>query len=131
MFIDGPKDGCFERAFTGPLLDEFSGTGKLLVFDDIRLMTMVGFWRWLPLPKLDLSLHEQKKLYSLSLLYLARQESCGLFYLVLIRPAPYGQAQRAQCAGAFETHGGEHGRGFGAALMTRRARRSGQAGDMR
>jgi predicted O-methyltransferase YrrM len=54
MFIDGPKDGRFERQFLN-LLTEAGKPGALLVFDDIRLMNMVGFWRDLPLPKLDVT----------------------------------------------------------------------------
>lgn len=53
IFMDGPKDGTFEFRLTELLLKHLSGSGALLVFDDIKLPNMVGFWRSLPLPKLD------------------------------------------------------------------------------
>lgn len=52
MFIDGPKNGRFEHEFFR-LLAEVGKRGALLVLDDIRLMNMVGFWRELPLSKVD------------------------------------------------------------------------------
>ena len=55
IFIDGPKDGVFEDAFTRLLLPVVHDSGALLVFDDIRVMPMIRFWRELPLPKLDLT----------------------------------------------------------------------------
>jgi hypothetical protein len=55
IFVDGPKDGRFESAFSGLLREAFEGSGKLLVYDDIRVMTMIQFWRDLPLPKLDVT----------------------------------------------------------------------------
>jgi predicted O-methyltransferase YrrM len=55
IFIDGPKDGRFERAFVEMLIPALSGTGAIIVFDDIRLMNMIRFWRELPLPKLDVT----------------------------------------------------------------------------
>lgn len=55
VFVDGPKDGEFEIAFTSLLLQHFKGSDKLLVFDDIRLMPMVQFWRDLDCPKQDLT----------------------------------------------------------------------------
>ena len=54
IFIDGPKDGRFERTFS-ELLISAGKPGAVLVFDDIRLMNMVKFWRELPLPKLDVT----------------------------------------------------------------------------
>jgi len=53
IFIDGPKDGVFEKAFAELLYPAIRGSGALVVWDDIRLMSMVDFWRWLPAPKLD------------------------------------------------------------------------------
>lgn len=53
IFIDGPKDGIFERRFAEILLDHFRNRIPLLVFDDTRVMNMVEFWRWLPIPKFD------------------------------------------------------------------------------
>jgi len=55
VFIDGPKDGTFEPAFLELLLPVARESGALLVFDDIRVMPMVRFWRELALPKLDLT----------------------------------------------------------------------------
>lgn len=55
IFIDGPKDGVFEDAFMRLLLPVVRRSGALLVFDDIRVMPMIRFWRELPLPKLDLT----------------------------------------------------------------------------
>jgi predicted O-methyltransferase YrrM len=54
IFIDGPKDGQFEESFLR-LLRTLPDKNQLLVFDDIRLMKMAGFWRRLPLPKLDVT----------------------------------------------------------------------------
>lgn len=53
IFVDGPKDGVFERRFLNLLLRHLPGSGALLVLDDIKLPRMTGVWRWLPLPKLD------------------------------------------------------------------------------
>ena len=55
IFIDGPKDGSFEFRFIELLLQHLSGSGTLLVLDDIKLPRMVAFWRWLPLAKCDVS----------------------------------------------------------------------------
>ena len=55
IFIDGPKDGVFERR----LLSNFEslGVGKntLLVLDDIRLWNMLQIWREIRRPKIDLT----------------------------------------------------------------------------
>ena len=55
IFIDGPKDGVFERR----LLSTFESVGvrgnTLLVFDDIRLWNMLGIWREIRHPKIDLT----------------------------------------------------------------------------
>jgi predicted O-methyltransferase YrrM len=55
IFVDGPKDGVFERR----LLDNFRviglHAGTLLMFDDIRLLNMVEIWDEIDLPKLDLT----------------------------------------------------------------------------
>jgi predicted O-methyltransferase YrrM len=53
MFIDGPKDGLFEPRFTDLLVSELRGRSTILVYDDIRLVNMLQFWRELPLAKLD------------------------------------------------------------------------------
>jgi hypothetical protein len=55
IFLDAPKDGAFEPRFTRMLLPLLLGTNKVLVFDDIRLMPMLQFWRDLPAPKLDIT----------------------------------------------------------------------------
>ena len=52
LFLDGPKDGRFEpalhRLLTGTLKRE-----ALVVYDDIRLLTMVELWRSIATPKYD------------------------------------------------------------------------------
>jgi predicted O-methyltransferase YrrM len=53
IFVDGPKDGHFEKAFSELLYPALVGTGKLVVWDDIRLMSMVSVWRGFPVAKLD------------------------------------------------------------------------------
>ena len=53
LFIDGPKDGIFEPKLAEYLVSEFAGTGKFVVWDDIRVMTMVDAWRRIPVAKLD------------------------------------------------------------------------------
>lgn len=55
IFVDGPKDGRFEPAFLQLLLPVVRETGAFLVFDDIRVVPMVRFWRELDMPKLDLT----------------------------------------------------------------------------
>jgi predicted O-methyltransferase YrrM len=53
IFVDGPKDGIFERKF----LDNCAGMplrpGTILVFDDIRLLNMIDIWSGITHPKLD------------------------------------------------------------------------------
>jgi len=55
IYIDAEKDGVLERK----ILDNFHSiglkTGTLLVFDDIRLWNMLGIWREIKFPKLDLT----------------------------------------------------------------------------
>jgi predicted O-methyltransferase YrrM len=53
IFVDGPKDRSFEPTFTGLLREAFNGSGKLVVFDDIRVANMVKFWGTLQANKLD------------------------------------------------------------------------------
>jgi predicted O-methyltransferase YrrM len=55
LFIDGPKDGNFEYTMLSQLRACGLKEGTLLIFDDIRLWNMLGFWRELELPKLDLT----------------------------------------------------------------------------
>jgi predicted O-methyltransferase YrrM len=55
MFVDGPKDGRFEPAFWA-LLSRLPRTRPCLVmFDDVRVWSMLGFWRGLAVPKLDVT----------------------------------------------------------------------------
>ena len=55
IFVDGPKDGFFEKS----LLQNFERFGLkrscLVIFDDIRYWTMLKFWREIERPKLDLT----------------------------------------------------------------------------
>jgi hypothetical protein len=53
LFVDGPKDGRWERAFCSSVLPLLDDRPRLAVFDDIRLLEMVQLWRDLPYPKLD------------------------------------------------------------------------------
>lgn len=53
IFVDGPKDGHFEKTFSELLYPALAGTGKVVVWDDIRLMAMVSVWRGFPVAKLD------------------------------------------------------------------------------
>jgi predicted O-methyltransferase YrrM len=55
MFIDGPKDGIFERKLLRQLeIVEFRKP-LLLVFDDIRFWNMLAIWQEIARPKLDLT----------------------------------------------------------------------------
>lgn len=55
IFADGPKDGKFEPRFLS-LLDSISfEKAPVVLFDDIRDMHMLGLWREITKPKLDLS----------------------------------------------------------------------------
>ena len=53
IFVDGPKDGVFEQAFSELLYSAISGSGKVVIWDDIRLMSMVAVWRNFPVFTLD------------------------------------------------------------------------------
>lgn len=55
IFMDGPKDGVFEPSFLQLLSKNRPPGGSLLVLDDIRIWNMLGVWRKLPFPKLDLT----------------------------------------------------------------------------
>jgi predicted O-methyltransferase YrrM len=55
VFMDAPKDGIFEPAFLELAVPLWSGSQRLLVLDDIRLMPMVQLWRDVPFPKLDVT----------------------------------------------------------------------------
>ncbi len=56
LFLDGPKDGSMERRLLQHLdgLD-FESRHVLLLLDDIRLWNMIGIWRAIGRPKLDLT----------------------------------------------------------------------------
>ena len=54
IFIDGPKDGRFEPAFIEMLLPALKESA-VIVLDDIKFAAMLGTWRKLPLPKLDVT----------------------------------------------------------------------------
>jgi len=54
LFVDGPKDGVFEKR----LLENFTSClkpGALLVFDDIRVWNMLTIWHAIAQPKLDIT----------------------------------------------------------------------------
>lgn len=55
IFVDAPKDGVFEPKLVA-LLDTLIPTGRpIVVFDDVRMWTMLALWRQLRWPKLDLT----------------------------------------------------------------------------
>jgi predicted O-methyltransferase YrrM len=55
IFVDGPKDGIFEKKFLD-LLETLELTKQpLLIFDDIRVWNMLAIWRQIQKPKLDLT----------------------------------------------------------------------------
>jgi predicted O-methyltransferase YrrM len=53
IFIDGPHDGETEAAMVANLRTIRFDAPPILVLDDVRLWTMLKFWRELALPKLD------------------------------------------------------------------------------
>lgn len=53
FFIDGPKDGRTERNLLAQLKTLKFARPPILMFDDIRLWSMLEIWRRLPCPKLD------------------------------------------------------------------------------
>jgi predicted O-methyltransferase YrrM len=55
IFVDGPKDGRFERILLERFEDIQLPAGPLVVFDDIRLWNMLAIWRSVRHPKLDLT----------------------------------------------------------------------------
>lgn len=55
IFIDAAKDGKMEPALMMNLANVGLKEGALLVFDDIRMLTMLPLWRQIALPKLDLT----------------------------------------------------------------------------
>jgi len=55
LFVDGPKDRKFEPAFAARLDTLRFASPPWAIFDDIRDLNMLRFWRELKKPKLDLS----------------------------------------------------------------------------
>jgi len=55
IFVDGPKDGRFERILIERLADLALPGQPILVFDDIRVWNMLAIWREIRMPKLDLT----------------------------------------------------------------------------
>lgn len=55
IFIDGPHDGMFEMAVWSKIKSLDNINEILLVFDDIRLSSMVDFWTGLIVPRLDIT----------------------------------------------------------------------------
>lgn len=55
LFIDGPHDGETETRMIANFRQIAFRRPPLLVFDDIRLWTMLKFWRELALPKMDVT----------------------------------------------------------------------------
>ena len=55
IFLDGPKDGFFEKQFLKHLSEMNTIAPKVLVFDDIRTWNMLTIWREIAFPKLDLT----------------------------------------------------------------------------
>lgn len=55
IFADGPKDGKFEWVLASHLNAVLTEKSTYVVFDDIRDLNMLKFWRELPWPKLDLT----------------------------------------------------------------------------
>jgi len=53
IFIDGPKDGIFERKLLENFIAIGLQSGTILVFDDIRVLNMVEIWSRITHPKLD------------------------------------------------------------------------------
>lgn len=55
LFIDAAKDGRVEPALWNNLQQIGLKNGAWLVFDDIRMLTMVSLWRDISMPKLDIT----------------------------------------------------------------------------
>jgi predicted O-methyltransferase YrrM len=55
IFLDGPKDGVFERQFLQLLTQLKDASPKVLILDDIRTWNMLAIWRKISFPKLDLT----------------------------------------------------------------------------
>lgn len=55
IFIDGPKDGKFEKIFISNLLGLDLKKGCIIVCDDIYFSSMIKLWESINLPKFDIS----------------------------------------------------------------------------
>ena len=55
LFVDGPKDGGFERKLLRQLETVDFHKPLLLVMDDIRFWNMLAIWHEIARPKLDLT----------------------------------------------------------------------------
>lgn len=55
LFVDGPKDGVFERKFLQQLETVDFHKPLLVVMDDIRFWNMLAIWQEIARPKLDLT----------------------------------------------------------------------------
>ena len=55
LFVDGPKDGVFERKLLQQLESVVFHKPLLLVIDDIRFWNMLAVWQDIARPKLDLT----------------------------------------------------------------------------
>jgi len=55
LFVDGPKDGIFERELLGNLETVKRDNSLLIVFDDIRVWNMLAIWHDIRRPKLDVT----------------------------------------------------------------------------
>ena len=54
IFVDGPKDGVFERKLIDNLIAMDLKQNPLIIFDDIRVWNMIKIWREIDHPKLDI-----------------------------------------------------------------------------
>ena len=55
IFLDAEKDGVMESNFLKNFESIPFESNPLLLFDDIRLWNMLGVWRSIKLPKMDLT----------------------------------------------------------------------------
>jgi predicted O-methyltransferase YrrM len=55
IFVDGPKDGVFERRLLANFEVNGLREGALLLFDDVRVWNMIDIWRSIAHPKIDLT----------------------------------------------------------------------------
>jgi predicted O-methyltransferase YrrM len=55
IFVDGPKDGVTEQKFIEALASLPLPKNPIVMFDDIRVLNMIGIWRRLDRPKLDIT----------------------------------------------------------------------------